>query len=192
MDIVGAALALFVLFPLLSIAAVAVRLTTPGPIVYSQLRIGLHGRPFRIYKFRTLYADRCDESGLIQAVPGDDRITPVGRLLRRTNIDELPQLWNVLKGDMSLVGPRPHAIGMHAGGMVYEDLVLAYPLRHLVRPGITGLAQLHGYRGPTMDPIRARMRIVCDLEYIRRFSIFLDLKIIVLTVWRELRGGTGG
>jgi lipopolysaccharide/colanic/teichoic acid biosynthesis glycosyltransferase len=148
--------------------------------------------PFRVYKFRTLYADRCDESGVHQAMPGDRRITPLGRLLRRTNIDELPQLLNVLKGDMSLVGPRPHAIGMYAGGTRYEHLVLVYPMRTLVKPGITGLAQLRGFRGPTRDRTSARMRIVCDLQYVAEYSNMLDLKILLLTILQEMRGGTGG
>jgi lipopolysaccharide/colanic/teichoic acid biosynthesis glycosyltransferase len=191
-DIVGAAFALVLLFPLLTLAALAVRLTTPGQIIYSQLRYGLNGKPFRVYKFRTLYAERCDDSGIHQAVPGDRRITPVGRWLRRTNIDELPQLWNVLKGDMSLVGPRPHAIGMYAGGTIYEHLVLVYPMRTLVKPGITGLAQLRGFRGPTRNRTSARMRIVCDLHYAAECSNMLDVKILVLTVLQELRGGTGG
>lgn len=191
-DIVGAAFALVLLLPLLALAALAVRLTTPGPIIYSQLRHGLNGKPFRIYKFRTFYADHCDESGTRQTIPGDRRVTPVGQLCRRTNIDELPQLWNVLKGDMSLVGPRPHAIGMHAGGTKYEQLVLVYPMRSLVKPGITGLAQLRGFRGPTWSRVQARMRIVCDLQYVAECSNLLDVKILVLTVLQELRGGTGG
>ncbi len=192
LDVVGAAFALVLLLPLLALAAFAVRLTTPGPVIYSQLRHGLNGRPFRIYKFRTFYVDHCDESGIRQAIPGDRRVTPIGQLFRRTNIDELPQLWNVLTGDMSLVGPRPHAIGMHAGGSKYEQLVRVYPMRLLVKPGITGLAQLRGFRGPTWNPVQARMRIACDLQYVAESSNLLDLKILVLTLLQELRGGTGG
>lgn len=191
-DILGAAFALVLLLPLLSLAALAIRLTTPGPVIYSHLRHGLNGKPFRIYKFRTFYVDHCDDSGTRQAIPGDQRVTPIGQLLRRTNIDELPQLWNVLKGDMSLVGPRPHAIGMHAGGTKYEQLVLVYPMRLLVKPGITGLAQLRGFRGPTWNRLQARMRIVCDLQYVAERSNLLDVKILLLTVLQELRGGTGG
>lgn len=191
-DMTGAAFALLLLLPLLTLAALAIKLTTPGPIIYSQLRHGLNGRPFRIYKFRTFYADACDEAGTRQAIPGDRRVTPVGQLFRRSNIDELPQLWNVLKGDMSLVGPRPHAIGMHAGGARYEHLVAVYPMRLLAKPGITGLAQLRGFRGPTWNRVDARMRVLCDLQYVAEGSNLLDMKILVLTVVQELRGGTGG
>ncbi len=118
-------------------------------------------------------------------------MTPLGRILRRTNVDELPQLWNVLIGNMSLVGPRPHAVGMQAGGMDYEELIPAYHLRHVVKPGITGLAQARGYRGSTKQRVAARGRIVCDLEYIRRFSVLLDIRIILWTLLQELHCGTG-
>ena len=142
-------------------------------------------------KFRPFYTDKADHSGVEQTIPRDPRVTPLGRLLRRTNIDELPQFWNVLVGEMSLVGPRPHPIGMRAAGVRYEDLVLAYPLRTLVKPGITGLAQLRGFRGPTIDANSARMRVFCDLVYIENFSILSDFKIMFLTLLRELSGGTG-
>ncbi|MEB2848576.1 sugar transferase, partial [Endobacterium cereale] len=117
--------------------------------------------------------------------------TKLGAILRKTNIDELPQLLNVLKGDMSLVGPRCHAIGMLAAGIPYEDLVPDYHRRHMVKPGMTGLAQMRGLRGPTDRPGKARARIACDLHYIDKFSVWFDIRIMVGTVVSELRGGKG-
>ncbi len=190
-DFGGSLFALLLLAPLLSLVSLAVWLSSPGPIIFAQLRHGQNGRPIRVLKFRTFYADKGDTTGVRQTVVDDPRVTPLGRLLRRTNIDELPQLWNVLVGDMSLVGPRPHPIGMRAGGQRYEDLVVVYPLRTLVKPGITGLAQLRGFRGPTTSARSARMRVVCDLVYLAHFSILFDIRILLLTLWRELRGGTG-
>jgi lipopolysaccharide/colanic/teichoic acid biosynthesis glycosyltransferase len=191
LDVVIAAIALIVLLPLFAVVAVAVRVTTPGPALFTQLRYGRRGVPFRIYKFRTFYADRADPSGQKQTTANDERVTPLGRLLRRTNIDELPQFWNVLIGDMSVVGPRPHAIGMRACGMLYEDLVPAYHLRHLVKPGITGLAQVRGFRGVTTARLQARGRVFNDLLYIQRAGIRLDIEILLATLVQEIREGTG-
>jgi polysaccharide biosynthesis protein PslA len=190
-DISVSLIAMLVLSPFLMTVALAIRLSSPGPALFSQMRWGKDGSKIRIYKFRSMYIDRCDPTGVVQTKEQDPRVTPLGRILRQTSIDELPQLFNVLKGDMSLVGPRCHAIGMTAAGVLYEQLVPQYHQRHCVRPGITGLAQVRGYRGPTDTASLSKIRIACDLHYIRSFSIWLDLKILVLTLWIEVRGGKG-
>jgi lipopolysaccharide/colanic/teichoic acid biosynthesis glycosyltransferase len=193
-DLVGATAGLVLTFPILFVIALAILMDSRGPVVFTQLRHGRGGRPFAIYKFRTMYSDLSDLAGLVQAVRNDPRVTPVGRILRRTNLDELPQLWNVFLGDMSLIGPRPHPIGMKAGSRVYKELVPTYEYRHFVRPGITGLAQARGFRGPTVDEVAARMRIVCDLAYIYDYSFFWDLKIFMQTLidWLVRRRLSGG
>ena len=190
-DIVAASIALLVLAPFLLIIVLLIRLESPGSAIFVQERWGLGRRKIRVYKFRSMYADKCDISGVAQTVPGDPRVTRLGQFMRRANIDELPQLINVLKGDLSLVGPRCHAIGMRADGVSYEELVPQYHCRHLMRPGITGLAQLNGYRGPTIEAGPAIKRIAYDLEYVADFNIFRDLKIMFFTLVREMGGGTG-
>jgi lipopolysaccharide/colanic/teichoic acid biosynthesis glycosyltransferase len=136
-------------------------------------------------------ADLGDATGVQQTVKNDPRVTRLGAFLRSSNLDELPQLINVLKGDMSLVGPRCHAIGMKAAGVQYEELVPHYHQRHHMRPGITGLAQMRGLRGPTDTSAKSRARIACDLYYIENYSLMLDLKIAYGTVRNELLGGSG-
>ncbi|WP_348633041.1 sugar transferase [Rhizobium sp. CCGE532] len=191
MDISISAAALLILAPLLVVIALAIRLESKGSPLFAQMRWGKNGKKIRVLKFRSMRTELGDPTGVAQTVRGDPRITKVGAFLRRTNLDELPQIWNVLRGDMSLVGPRCHAIGMLAGGMLYEELVVEYHKRHAVRPGLTGLAQMRGLRGPTDRPAKARARIASDLFYIENFSIGLDIKILFGTLLSELRGGQG-
>ena len=191
MDIVIASCALVVLLPVFLMIAVMIRLTSPGPALFSQVRWGKDCKKIKVYKFRSMYTDLGDHTGVAQTCVGDSRITPLGAVLRKTNLDELPQLINVLKGDMSLVGPRPHAIGMKAAGMLYEDLVPEYHKRHRVRPGITGLAQMRGLRGPTVLASKSRARAAADLYYVDNYSVALDVSIIVGTLRNEVFGGSG-
>lgn len=187
-DILLSVLALAFLSPVLAIAALGVRLSGPGPVLFRQERHGLMGRPFVMYKFRTVHHDKCDAAGISQLRAGDPRVTAFGRLLRVTSVDELPQLINIIKGEMSLVGPRPHPIGILAAGRPYEELVPHYHRRHAVKPGLTGLAQCNGYRGPTDDARRARARIEHDLRYIEIQSLGLDLRIMARTLRVVLAG----
>jgi polysaccharide biosynthesis protein PslA len=190
LDIAVASALLILLAPGLGLIAVAIRTTSSGPILFRQSRYGREGRKFEILKFRTMYVDASDPSGVTQTRNGDPRVTQVGRLLRRSSLDELPQLWNVLRGDMSLVGPRPHVPGMLAGGKLYEELVPYYFERHRMRTGITGLAQVNGLRGSTVDPVAAKARIDQDLEYIRNWSLALDIRILWQTFRREFLTGS--
>jgi lipopolysaccharide/colanic/teichoic acid biosynthesis glycosyltransferase len=191
MDILLAIVSILIFGPLFVLAAVAVKLSSKGPVFFKQQRVGHRNELFSVYKFRTMYIDRQDESGVAQTTAEDPRITAVGRLLRRTSIDEVPQIINILKGEMSFVGPRPHVPGMLAGGLPYEQLVPYYDLRHTMRPGLTGWAQANGFRGPTIDPIMARQRVDHDIAYVQNFSVWLDMHIIAKTAWREFITGTG-
>lgn len=190
-DTTGAFAGLVLLFPLFVAIAVAIKLTSRGPVLFRQQRYGRAGAPFTVYKFRSMHMHMCDTSGVAQTVEDDPRVTAVGNFLRKSNFDELPQLINVLKGDMSLVGPRPHVPGMLAAGMPYEHFDTRYMTRHQVRPGITGLAQVKGFRGETRDPYAARMRLEYDLAYIRKQSVFLDIRILATTVVKEFFKGQG-
>ena len=190
-DIVVAGLLIVLLSPLLLAVAAAVKLTSKGPVFFVQRRWGKGNVPFRLYKFRSMHVELEDRTGIAHTVKNDPRVTAIGRFIRRTSIDELPQLFNVLRGDMSLVGPRPHVPGMLAAGVRYEDLVTGYERRHAMRPGITGLAQANGLRGPTTEVEPAVMRVVRDIEYIRDFSIWLDIRILYRTVVNEIVRGTG-
>ncbi|HUP91107.1 MAG TPA: undecaprenyl-phosphate glucose phosphotransferase [Solimonas sp.] len=182
-DAVLAGLALLLLALPLAIVALLVKLTSPGPVFFKQKRYGLNGKEFWIYKFRSMYeADRSTE--LVQVARGDSRVTPLGRILRSTSIDELPQLFNVIKGEMSLVGPRPHTV---AHNEFYRKAVRRYMVRHKVRPGLTGLAQVEGYRGETPQLEQMEKRVHFDLEYIKAWSPLLDLQIIFRTIGVILR-----
>ena len=186
-DVAGASFLLLALMPLLVLVGVAIRFDSPGPALFRQKRYGLNGKTIEVYKFRTMAHEGADVSGAMQAVQKDPRVTRLGALLRTTNVDELPQLLNVIRGDMSLVGPRPHAIRMKAANQLYEEFVGVYHVRHLIRPGITGLAQSRNYRGPTVRPSHARARITADLAYVTRFNLAWDFAIAFRTVISELK-----
>jgi lipopolysaccharide/colanic/teichoic acid biosynthesis glycosyltransferase len=190
-DIAVAGAALLFFAPLLIAVAIAIKVTSPGPVLFYQYRYGYRNRFFKIYKFRTMRSDACDARGVKQTVRGDSRITPIGKILRKTSLDEIPQLINVIKGDMSLVGPRPHVPGMLAAHLPYEDLVPYYFQRHTARPGITGLAQVSGCRGSTIEPNRAISRIDYDLDYIEKWSLRMDIMILMRTIRKEFLSGSG-
>ncbi len=191
LDIVLSAGALLAMSLVLIATAIAVKVTSPGPVLFVQMRPGLNGVMFPMLKFRTMYADLGDASGVRQTVANDPRITSIGAFLRRTSLDELPQLINVLLGHMSLVGPRPHPANMLAAGMDYRDLVPYYEMRYAMKPGLSGWAQANGLRGPTDEAGKARARIAHDMAYIQNFSVLLDIKIIFRTIMREFVAGTG-
>lgn len=181
-DVVLATLALILCAPLMLGIAVWIRLDSPGPVIFRQRRIGLGGRSFAMFKFRTMYVGAPEDAlGCRQAVRGDQRVTAAGRFLRRVSLDELPQLFNVLRGEMSLVGPRPHAPGTRAAGRPFEEIVPFYAARHRMRPGMTGLAQVRGWRGETDTEEKIIRRVACDLEYIRCWSVWLDVRLLART-----------
>lgn len=182
LDIVLALLVLVFLTPLLLLVAFAIRIDSPGPALFRQIRVGQGNRQFGIYKFRSMYADRGDIRGNRSVSREDDRITRVGHFIRKTSIDELPQLLNVLRGDMSLVGPRPHALGSLAGNDLFWQASKQYWLRHALKPGITGLAQVRGFRGATQEVGDLEQRVRCDLEYLSNWSIGLDVMILLKTL----------
>ena len=190
-DVVASFGALVALAPLFLIVALAVKLSSRGPVFFRQFREGLNGSQFVIFKFRSLSVDREDRTGVAQTRVNDPRVTPIGRFIRRTSIDELPQLLNVLLGDMSLVGPRPHVSYMNAGGRKYDELVPYYAQRLQMRPGLTGWAQCNGLRGSTEDEGVARARVDHDIAYVQNFSLALDFRILANTVAREFLSGTG-
>jgi len=183
LDIVGASSALIVLAPLFVLAAIAIKLESPGPVLFRQRRNGFNTSQFRIFKFRTMMA-MDDGVVVLQASRNDPRVTFVGKILRQSSIDELPQLFNVLLGDMSLVGPRPHAL---AHDDQYSEVLSNYAFRNHVKPGITGWAQVNGYRGETIRLEQMKARVDCDLWYINNWDLLLDLKILALTAFEVVR-----
>jgi len=182
MDICGSALGIVGLSPILIACAVAIKLESPGPIFFTQMRAGYRNKPFRMLKFRSMYAAQADATGSRLTSRNDARVTKVGAILRRTSADELPQLFNVLVGDMSLVGPRPHPKGAKAGAALYDDLIPNFYSRYRMKPGITGLAQVSGLRGNTETEQHLIDRYRLDLEYATQWTPFVDAAILVRTI----------
>jgi putative colanic acid biosynthesis UDP-glucose lipid carrier transferase len=182
-DIVFSLLILVLISPVLLGIAIAIKATTKGPVLFKQRRYGLDGEEIVVYKFRSMSVSE-DGPNVVQASRSDARITPIGAVLRRTSLDELPQFVNVLQGRMSIVGPRPHAV---AHNEFYRKLIKGYMVRHKVKPGITGWAQVNGYRGETETLDKMQGRIDCDLDYLRNWSLRLDIRIILRTVGLVLK-----
>jgi exopolysaccharide biosynthesis polyprenyl glycosylphosphotransferase len=182
-DLVSTLVLLLVMAPVLALAALAVQLETPGPVLFSQWRYGEGGQLFRIWKFRTMHTDRGDSTGECRTLARDPRVTRVGRILRRTSIDELPQLINVLRGEMSLVGPRPHTPHMKVCSVSYTEAVSNYRYRHRMKPGLTGWAQVNGSRGEVDTLQKARRRVDLDRWYIDNWSLRLDVWIVLRTMF---------
>jgi putative colanic acid biosynthesis UDP-glucose lipid carrier transferase len=182
-DVVLASVALIAFTPLMAVCAIGVKLSSPGPVLFRQRRYGLNGEEINIYKFRSMTV--CEDGAAVaQATRNDPRTTRLGRFLRRTSLDELPQLFNVLEGKMSLVGPRPHAV---AHNELYRKLICGYMIRHKVRPGISGWAQVNGLRGETDTVDKMSARVKFDIDYLNQWSIWLDIKILVRTVLLVVR-----
>ena len=180
-DILAAGFALIVLSPLLVVISIAITLDSAGPVLFRQKRHGFNSEEIRVFKFRSMTSIE-DGDRFTQAVVNDQRVTRVGRIIRVTNIDELPQLLNVLRGEMSLVGPRPHAT---AQSHFFKKMIKPFSRRHNVKPGITGWAQVNGHRGPTDTLEKMQRRIECDLYYIDNWSFLFDMKIIIMTVFTK-------
>jgi Undecaprenyl-phosphate glucose phosphotransferase len=185
-DYVLGAIALVFLSPVLALLALIIRLDSDGPILFRQPRHGFNNRIFICYKFRTMYANMTDVMAERQATRGDPRVTRAGKWMRKFSLDELPQLLNVMNGTMSLVGPRPHPPNTKVGDRKFVDVVQQYALRHRVKPGITGWAQVNGWRGETTNMEQIENRVSCDLFYIDNWSLRFDFKILILTILREI------
>lgn len=182
MDRIAAAAGIVFLLPLLLAIAIAIRLTSPGPALFVQPRLGHHNRIIPVFKFRTMYRDRSDPLGGRRTTRNDPRVTPIGAFLRRWSLDELPQLVNVLRGEMSIIGPRPHAVVMRAGEAYYFDALPRYLSRHRMKPGLTGWAQVNGHCGEIASIAAGRVRLEHDLHYVENWSLGLDLRIFFRTL----------
>jgi Undecaprenyl-phosphate glucose phosphotransferase len=181
-DLVVTCAGLLVAGPVMLLVAIAVKLDSPGPIFFRQRRHGFNNEEILVWKFRSMRHEAADATAARQVTADDDRVTKVGKFIRKTSLDELPQLFNVLRGEMSIVGPRPHAIGMKTGGVESAKLVAQYAHRHRMKPGLTGWAAIKGSRGPVDTPESVRVRVALDVEYIERQSLWLDLYVIVMTI----------
>ncbi|GIL00363.1 MAG: undecaprenyl-phosphate glucose phosphotransferase [Alphaproteobacteria bacterium] len=185
-DILFSAIALVALSPLMLATAIAIRLESKGPVIFRQKRYGFNNEVIEVLKFRSMYHEMADPLARKVVTRDDPRVTRVGRFIRRTSIDELPQLFNVLKGNLSLVGPRPHAVNAHTQNRLWDDVVDGYFARHRVKPGVTGWAQINGWRGEVDSEDKIRERVNCDLYYIENWSLLFDLYIVLMTPIRLL------
>lgn len=185
-DLVFSAIAIVCLFPVMIAAALAIKLESKGPVLFRQKRYGFNNEIIDVIKFRSMYTDMADPDAKKVVTKGDPRVTRVGRFIRKSSIDELPQLFNVLAGSLSLVGPRPHAVNAHTDNKTWDDVVDGYFARHKVKPGVTGWAQINGWRGEVDTPEKIQKRVECDVYYIENWSVLFDLKILFLTPIRLL------
>lgn len=187
-DLLIASMLLVVFSPVMLVVAVLIKWGSPGPVFFRQNRYGFNNRPISVWKFRTMYIEDCTDVIETQALRNDPRVTPIGHWLRRLSIDEMPQLFNVLQGSMSVVGPRPHPKGTRAGDVLFEEAVSEYAARHRVKPGLTGWAQVNGWRGETDTLEKIQRRVDHDLYYIEHWSLLFDIKIVLMTVFSVMRG----
>jgi Undecaprenyl-phosphate glucose phosphotransferase len=182
-DFVVATVALTLLAPVMLLIAIAIKVDSPGPVLFRQKRYGFNNQLIEVLKFRTMRHDQCDANGSTLTMRNDPRVTRLGHFLRQSSLDELPQLVNVLRGEMSVVGPRPHAIEAKAADRLYQDIVTGYAARHKVKPGLTGWAQVNGWRGPTDTEDQIVKRVEYDLWYLENWSVYFDIKIIFTTIF---------
>lgn len=186
-DIVFSLLGIIIFSPIMLVTAIAIKLESKGPVIFKQKRFGFNNEVINVWKFRSMYSDQCDPTARLAVTKNDPRVTRVGRIIRKTSIDELPQFFNALSGTLSLVGPRPHAVAAQVHNLRYYDVVDGYFARHRVKPGVTGWAQINGWRGEVDNDEKIRMRTEYDLFYIENWSLWFDLKILFLTPIRLLK-----